>query len=47
MFIRSKIHENKDLASLPMESPMPGRIADKGSSQKGINENSQTAKESW
>lgn len=46
MFIRNKIHENRDLASLPMEPPMPGKVADKGSSQKGMNENSQTAKES-
>lgn len=46
MFITNKIHENRDLASLPMEPPVPGKVADKGSSQKGMNENSQTAKES-
>lgn len=28
MLIRNKIHGNKDLASLPMEPPMPGRVAD-------------------
>lgn len=28
MLVRSKVHENKDLASLSMESPMPGRVAD-------------------
>lgn len=28
MLIRNKIHKNKNLASLPMESSMPGRVAD-------------------
>lgn len=28
MLIRGRVHENRDLISLPVESLMPGRVAD-------------------
>lgn len=48
ILVRSKVHENKDLASLLMESTMPGRVADTKVALKNewMIENSQNAKES-